>query len=110
MAVDWMSGPTTQKGGNLFAALGCDQEAAAQLQIDSSCILSEKHAIKEKLMEEISLWINHQNLKQAEAALILGVTRPRVSDVINKKTPKFTVDALIDMLTRIGKNIQLSVR
>ena len=40
---------------------------------------------------------------------ILGVTRPRVSDVMNKKTVKFTIDALVDMLARTGKHVQLSV-
>lgn len=110
MAIDTKSAHITPKGGNVFADFGFDSEEATKLQAESRRIISEKLAIKETLMDEISQWINHQNLKQAEAALILGVTRPRVSDVINKKTPKFTVDALIDMLTRTGKNIHLSVR
>jgi len=38
------------------------------------------------------------------------ITRPRVSDVVNKKSIKFTIDALVDMLARTGKHIQLSVR
>tara|TARA_A100001391_G_scaffold205463_1_gene207437 strand:+ start:301979 stop:302182 length:204 start_codon:yes stop_codon:yes gene_type:complete len=50
--------------------------------------------LKEYLMSEISQWIADNNLKQIEAAAILGITRPRVSDVVNKKMPKFTIDAL----------------
>jgi predicted XRE-type DNA-binding protein len=53
--------------------------------------------------------MNEQHLKQSDAAQILGVTRPRVSDVMNKKTVKFTIDALVDMLARTGKRVQLSV-
>lgn len=61
-------------------------------------------------MTELTGWIESRHLKQAEAAEILGVTRPRVSDVINKKAIKFTIDALVDMLARTGKHVQLSVR
>lgn len=50
------------------------------------------------------------NLKQTEAAEILGVTRPRVSDLVNRKTVKFTIDALVDMLARAGKHVSLSVQ
>jgi predicted XRE-type DNA-binding protein len=31
------------------------------------------------------------------------VSRPRVSDVVNKKTAKFTFDTLVEMLSRVGK-------
>jgi predicted XRE-type DNA-binding protein len=40
----------------------------------------------------------------------LGVTRPRVSDVIHKKTVKFTIDALVDMLARTGKRVSVSIQ
>lgn len=61
-------------------------------------------------MTELAGWIDEKKLKQADAAKILGVTRPRVSDVINKKSIKFTIDALVDMLARTGKHVQLSVQ
>ena len=49
------------------------------------------------------------SLKQAEAADILMVSRPRVSDVVNKKTSKFTIDTLVEMLSRVGKPVKLTV-
>jgi predicted XRE-type DNA-binding protein len=61
-------------------------------------------------MTEIVYWIDAHNLKQAEVAEILGITRPRVSDVVNQKTPKFTVDSLVDMVLRTGKRVQLLVQ
>lgn len=70
----------------------------------------DKRVIKEALMEELALWMKRNNLKQVEAAHILGVAPPRVSDAINKKTLKFTVDALIDLLAKTGKHVQLSLR
>lgn len=99
----------TPAGGNVFADLGFEPEEAAKLQENSNRIISEKLAIKNSLMNELAEWISQKNLKQAEAAEILGVTRPRVSDVMNKKAIKFTIDALVDMLARTGKQITLSV-
>ncbi len=110
MTIDIKSAHITRKGGNVFADLGFDPDEAVKLQAESRRIIAEKLALKLQLMEEIAVWINDRKLKQADAALILGVTRPRVSDVIHKKSVKFNIDALIDMLSRTGKNIQLSVR
>ena len=103
-------GHITPAGANIFADLGFEPEEAAKLLEESNKIISEKLAIKESLMAELAVWIGEKKLKQAEAAQILGVTRPRVSDVINKKSIKFTIDALVDMLARTGKHVQLSVQ
>lgn len=100
----------TPAGGNVFLDLGFEPEEAARMLAKSDKLISEKLAIKENLMTEISGWIAEKNLKQIEAAEILGVTRPRVSDVIHKKSIKFTIDALVDMLARTGKHVSLSVQ
>ncbi|MBB5370604.1 MULTISPECIES: helix-turn-helix domain-containing protein [unclassified Janthinobacterium] len=106
---DSESAHITPAGGNIFADLGFAPQEAAALQAQSRRIISDKIAIKEKLMDELALWIATENLKQADAAQILGVSRPRVSDVINKKTPKFTIDALVDMLARAGRRVQFQI-
>jgi len=103
------SAHVTPVGGNVFADLGFDAQEAAALKAQSQRIISEKLAIKESLMTELAGWIEVKQLKQSEAAEILGVTRPRVSDLVNKKTIKFTIDALVDMLARTGKHVRLSV-
>ncbi len=110
MKVATKSGHITPAGANIFADLGFDPEEAAKLLKESNMMISEKLAIKESLMTELAGWIEARGLKQADAAQILGVTRPRVSDVINKKSIKFTIDALVDMLARTGKHVQLSVQ
>lgn len=96
----------TPVGGNVFADLGFAPEEAKTLKDESQRIISEKLSIKYSLMTELAVWIEVRNLKQSEAAEILGVTRPRVSDLINKKAVKFTIDSLVDMLARTGKNWQ----
>ena len=48
-------------------------------------------------------------MEQADAAQILMVSRPRVSDIVNGKTGKFTIDALVEMLSRVGKAVSLEI-
>ena len=100
----------TPVGANIFADLGFEPDEAAKLLAETDAIISEKLSIKNSLMTELAGWIETKKLKQSEAAEILGVTRPRVSDVINKKAIKFTIDALVDMVARTGKHVRLSVQ
>lgn len=99
----------TPADGNVFADLGFEADEAIALQKRSQEIIDEKMAIKISLMETLADWIKREKLKQAEAAVILGVTRPRVSDVVKKKTQKFTIDALTDMTMRTGRTVTFSV-
>ena len=110
MSIETKSMHITPVGGNVFADLGFAPEEAKALKDESQRIISEKLSIKYSLMTELAGWIEVKNLKQSEAAEILGVTRPRVSDLINKKAIKLTIDSLVDMLARTGKHVQLSVQ
>ena len=87
----------TPPGGNIFEDLGFESQEASKLKI------------KAQLMCQISEWIKSEHLKQEEASQILHVTRPRVSDVLRGKSGKFTIDALVDMLERIGKHVTVQV-
>ena len=49
-------------------------------------------------------------LKQQPAAKILGVTQPRVSDLLRGRIDLFSMDALIDMLARLGAMVRLTVK
>ena len=40
---------------------------------------------------------------------IMMVSRPRVSGVVNPKAAKFMIDALVEMLARVGRSIHLTV-
>lgn len=99
----------TPSGSNIFADLGFDEQEANELHADSLRKIENTLAIKEKLMEEIAVWISDKNMKQADVATVLHISRPRVSDVVNKKTSKFTIDALVNMLNHIGKPVRVSV-
>lgn len=109
MTVDTQIRHVTRPDANLFAELGFSPDEAAQFQAQSQQQINDTRALKTQLMGELSKWIDDNHLKQAQAAEILMVSRPRVSDVVNMKVGKFTIDALVDMLSRIGKPVRLVV-
>ncbi len=109
MSIDTEIRHVTKAGENIFLELGFVEKEANQLQLESKQQINTTLLIKEQLMTELTAWIEENHLKQAEAAEILMVSRPRVSDVVNKKVSKFTIDTLIGMLSRIGKPVTLSV-
>lgn len=109
MKVDTRIRHVTQPGTNLFLELGFSPEEARRLQAVSRRQINDARLLKQQLMEELAVWIKEHHLKQSEAAAILMVSRPRVSDVVNKKTAKFTIDTLVEMLSRVGKPVRLAI-
>ncbi|MCX6605918.1 MAG: XRE family transcriptional regulator [Acidobacteria bacterium] len=109
MTIDTEIRHVTKPGANLFLELGFAPEEAKRLHAASRKHINDTRLLKQQLMQELSHWIAQHHLKQAAAAEILMVSRPRISDVVNKKTAKFTIDALVEMLGRAGKPVKLSV-
>ena len=109
MKIDTEVRHVTKPGANLFLELGFPLEEAKRLQAASRKQINDTLRLKKQLMTELADWIEEHHLRQSNAAEILMVSRPRVSDVVNKKTSKFTIDTLVEMLSRIGKPVKLAV-
>ena len=106
---DDLAGHITPVGGNVFADLGFEPVEAVALFEQSQKAIAKKLAIKAQLMDTLATWMVSEKLTQAKAATVLGISRPRVSDVIRHKNSNFTVDALIDMVVRTGQRVHISV-
>lgn len=99
----------TPVGGNVFDDLGFPPEEAKKLKQDFDREIDAKIALKRELMTEVSNWIAENNLTQEDAAVVLGISCQRVSDVVTHKSSEFTLDALVSMLIRAGKKVSMSV-
>lgn len=86
-----------QKFENVWDALAETPEEAINLTFRSD------------LMSSIEKVVEGWNLTQAEAAKRLGLTRPRLNDLMRGKLSKFSLDALTTLATRAGLKVQLSV-
>jgi predicted XRE-type DNA-binding protein len=74
----------TKPGANLFLELGFSPAEAKRLHAASRKQINDTNRLKQQLMTELAAWIGKHRLKQAEAADILLVSRPRVSVFVNK--------------------------
>jgi predicted XRE-type DNA-binding protein len=85
-----------KSGGNVFADLGLPHP--------------EQELLKAKLTLQIYRLIKKRGLKQTEAGNILGIKQPHVSALMRNRSGSFSVERLMDFLTALGQDIEITVR
>ena len=83
---------------SVFSDLGFPPIEAQNLQLRSD------------LMSRIEQYVVSAGLKQKDAAVRLGVTQPRLNDLMRGKIEKFSLDALVNMLGQAGMRVALNVK
>ena len=84
--------------GNVFADLGFSPAEARNLRLRS------------QMMTALRKFIEEEGLTQAEAAKRLNVTQPRISDLTRGKISRFSLDALVNMLTDAGLEVDFRIK
>lgn len=87
-----------RSSGNVFKDAGFPPEEAAHLQIRTDLMIQIERILKE------------QGLTQSKAAAALGVTQPRISDLVRGRVDLFSIDTLVDMLAKLGVSVTLRTR
>jgi predicted XRE-type DNA-binding protein len=85
-----------RSSGNVYADLGLPD--------------AEKLQIKTGLVIEIRKAMRNLGLTQQEAARRMGITQPKVSDMMRGDFSNLSERKLMDCLTRLGYDIEISVR
>ena len=62
------------------------------------------------LMMAIMAHIEKNELTQVQAAKLLGVTQPRISDLMRGKIDLFSLDGLVDMLAAAGLKVEIKLK
>jgi predicted XRE-type DNA-binding protein len=88
----------TPSTGNVFRDIGFRRDE------------SEHLLVRADLMIHVQELIAARRLKQKDAAKLLRVSQPRVSDLLRGRIDLFSTDALIDMLARLGASVRMSVK
>lgn len=83
--------------GSVFNDLGFNEAEAENLKIRAA------------LMRAIEKYIEDNKLTQAAAATLMGVYQPRISDLLQGKIDKFTIDMLVNMLTKAHVSVSLVI-
>jgi predicted XRE-type DNA-binding protein len=88
----------TPSTGNVFRDVGFRRVEAEHL------------LVRADLMIQVQKLIEGRRLKQREAAELLRVSQPRVSDLLRGRIDLFSTDALIDILACLGARVRLTVK
>ncbi|MFN0192607.1 MAG: helix-turn-helix domain-containing protein [Aestuariivirga sp.] len=83
---------------NVWDALEDSPEAAAAMTMRSD------------LMIALTEHVKSLKLTQAAAAKRLGVTQPRLNDMLRGRINNFSIDALITLARRAGLTVELKVK
>lgn len=70
---------------------------------------AENMKLRSILMQALKRHIEGSELSQVQAAKLLGVTQPRVSDLMRGKINLFALDALVNMASAAGLHIEMRV-
>ena len=70
---------------------------------------AENMKLRSVLMTALKNHLARSEMSQTQAAKLLGVTQPRVSDLMRGKINLFGLDALVNMATAAGLHIEMRV-
>jgi len=62
-----------------------------------------------ELMRQIAAVIEANGWKQSDAALHCGVTQPRINDLLRGRVSRFSLDALVNIATAIGRRVHVAL-
>jgi predicted XRE-type DNA-binding protein len=77
--------------------------------IEDSAAEAASMKLRAKLAIEIIERMQERKLTQAKAAELIGITQPRVSDLMRGRLNLFSLDSLVDMADRIGLRTRMIV-
>ena len=77
--------------------------------LEDTPLEAERMRIKCNLMAQIREIVKENGWSQTEAAKQCGVTQPRMSDLYCGRLHRFSIDAMCDMVTSLGKKVQIAV-
>ena len=86
-----------QRFQNVWDAIADTPEEAANLTLRS------------ELMDEIEAIIEQNGWTQAEAAKRCGVTQPRINDLLRGRISRFSIDALVNIASELGRRVTVSL-
>jgi predicted XRE-type DNA-binding protein len=68
---------------------------------------AERLSIHAGLALALEREIKARNLTQAAAARALGIAQPRVNDLLRRRLDRFSIDALVEYLSRLGVQVRI---
>jgi predicted XRE-type DNA-binding protein len=71
---------------------------------------AENMKIRATLLLALQDYVSTLSTTQAEAARRLGITQPRLNDLLRGRIDKFSLDALVNLVYRAGMHLAIEVK
>jgi predicted XRE-type DNA-binding protein len=71
---------------------------------------AEEHFIKAQLVFKIDTLMKERDLKQIEAAVLLGIKQPDVSKMLRGEFRQFSVERLLHFLVALDQDVEIVVK
>ncbi len=71
---------------------------------------AEQHFIKAQLVFKIDTLMKERDLKQIEAAVLLGIKQPDVSKMLRGEFRQFSVERLLHFLVALDQDVEILVK
>jgi predicted XRE-type DNA-binding protein len=65
--------------------------------------------LRSELMNKITEIIEQNGWTQVEAATRCGVTQPRINDLLRGRISRFSLDALVNIASALGRKVRVSL-
>src|SRR3990170_5255927 len=88
--------PVTASSGNVFADIGV--------------LEPEEELAKAQLASRIREIVRGSRMTQVAAAAVMGIDQPKVSALLNGRAANFSSERLMRLLTRLGQDVDITVR
>lgn len=86
----------TESSGNVFADLGIKQPEEMQAKAQIAFLLSQI--------------INHRHLTQKEAASELGLTQPKISNIMAGRLDGFSLEKLMMLMVKLNRDVEIVIK
>jgi predicted XRE-type DNA-binding protein len=88
----------------------CDGHRDMSITLNFSAQDMASMKLRAELARKVIGRLRQRKLTQTQAAEILGVTQPRVSNLVRGRLGLFSLDALVDMADRMGLRTRMVIR
>ena len=77
--------------------------------LEDSAEQAENMNLRAELMTQIRDYVEGLSMTQQAAAKSLGLTQPRLNDLLRGRLDKFSLDMLVNVLARAGKHVNVTI-
>ena len=77
--------------------------------LEDSAEQAENMKLRAELMTQIRDYVEGLSMTQQAAAKSLGLTQPRLNDLLRGRLDKFSLDMLVNVLARAGKHVKVTI-